>query len=64
MAGSSGTRRAQRDEARECDAHDRDGIPCQWEGDVEVDYDAEVHVVVWECPECGTEHEEEWDWGE
>ncbi len=41
---------------------DDDGIPCEWEGTVTVDFDREVHEVWWTCPACGTEHEEEWGW--
>ncbi len=59
---SSGVWRDARDEGRECGHMDDDGIPCEWEGTVTVDFDREVHEVWWTCPACGTEHEEEWGW--
>lgn len=59
---TSGIWRVSRAEGRECGGEDRDGIPCRWEGDVEVAYDREDNSVTWECPACGTDHREEWPW--
>lgn len=57
---SSGVWEVSRDEGRECEAQDEDGIPCRWEGDVEVSYDREDYSVWWRCPACETEHIEAW----
>lgn len=55
---SSGQYVTSRDLGRECDAEDDDGLECRWEGTVEVDWDPETQTYAWECPACGTDHEE------
>ena len=66
---SSGTRRYERDEERECGAWNYNGEPhpfhrewkCRWSGTVQVAADREDWTARWTCPDCGTDHIEDLD---
>lgn len=47
---------------RLCSTENEFGEVCYFDGEVEVEYDPEVYMEWWQCPECDHTHESGWEY--